>query len=149
MFRNRDRARSAKLTRERDQARERAGEARERAAELRGRMAGERAAAQVIAAQLAQHAAHVGGELAAARMTGQRAVTDMVACRRLVAEHVDALRAGVDAELAAMVLVDQLVVRGVSIRAELAWVAADRAQREAQASAGESAAAAAVPAEAS
>lgn len=137
----RDRARIAQLTHERDDAHERAGEARERAAELRGRMAGERAAAQVIAAQLAQHSAHVGGELTAARMTGQRAVTDVMACRRLVAEHVDALRADVDPELAAMVLVDQLMVRGISIRAELARVEAERAHREAQASAGEAAAA--------
>lgn len=136
------------LTRQRDQAHEEATEARETAAVLRGRLVGEQHAAQTIAVQLAQHAAAVGGQLTAVRMGGQRAVADALTFRHLVAEHVDALRAGLDPEIAATMLVDQLMVRGISIQAELHRVETERAQRQAQVSASEAAAAVAVPAEA-
>ena len=133
------------LVKERNTAREAAGEARETAERLRGELLGERRASQAIAQQLAEHAAALGGQAEAARARGHRAAFDAVTLRRSVAEHLDALQQGLDPAAAAAVLQQRLQAHGIDLRAEVQRAAAARivaaAQQRAAADAGDSAAA--------
>lgn len=118
-----------------DQLTQQLAAAREDAAELRGRQAGERNAMQTIAAQLAERAAAVGIEHGSQLAAGLRARADAVTLRRATAEHIVVLRNNAsDPDTAAMALIDRLMVRGVTLTAELERAEADhrlRAEKDA------------------
>lgn len=109
--------------------------ANERIARLRGELDGGHRASRTIAVELAARAAEVGAAAGRREAASERARTDANALRRLVAEHVTAVRAGMDPQISATSLIDQLMVRGVSLTEELARAEADRAHRDAVAAA--------------
>lgn len=117
------------------------GESREYASQMRGELQGVLRGEARATEHLADRLTQLVTENAECKRVKDRAVGDVRTLLRLVASHVEDVRAGVEATTGIEILVDELHVHGLSLNAFLQQARAERADGQAKASAAEAASA--------